>query len=86
MSHLDRLSQWEREVSSAFPHLSRPQLQGLGIGSAAIAWSGCAGIVQISALLALVLGQGEQAVGSRAYASGIGMPSKKVEKSDENWM
>lgn len=65
MSHLDRLSQWEREVSTAFPHLSRPQLQGLVIWSAGIALSGCAGIVQISALLALVLGQGEQAVFQR---------------------
>ena len=65
MSHLDRLSQWEREVSTAFPHLSCPQLQGLVIWSAGIALSGCAGIVQISALLALVLGQGEQAVFQR---------------------
>jgi hypothetical protein len=65
MSHPDRLSQWEREVSSAFPHLSRPQLRGLVLWSAGIALSGCAGIVQISALLALILGQGEQAVFQR---------------------
>ena len=62
MSHPDRLSQWESEVSTAFAHLSRPQLRGLVLWSAGIALSGCAGIVQISALLALVLGQGEQAV------------------------
>ena len=62
MSHLDRLSQWESEVSTAFAHLSRPQLRGLVLWSAGIALSGCAGIVQISALLAIVLGQGEQAV------------------------
>jgi hypothetical protein len=65
MSHLDRLSQWESEVSTAFPHLSRPQLRGLALWSAGIALSGCAGMVQISALLALVLGQGEQAVFQR---------------------
>jgi hypothetical protein len=86
MSHPDRLSQWESEVSTAFAHLSRPQLRGLVLWSAGIALSGCAGIVQISALLAVVLGQGEQAVGSRVYASGIWMRTRKVAKSDENWM
>lgn len=65
MSHPDRLWQWESEVSTAFPHLSRPQLRGLVLWSAGIALSGCAGIVQISALLAVVLGQGEQAVFQR---------------------
>src|SRR5579864_1719847 len=65
MSHPDRLSQWESEVSTAFAHLSRPQLRGLVLWSAGIALSGCAGIVQISALLAVVLGQGEQAVFQR---------------------
>ena len=29
MSQPDRLSQWEREVSTAFPHLSTPQIWGL---------------------------------------------------------
>ena len=62
MSHPDRLSQWESEVSTAFPHLSRPQLRGLVLWSAGIALSGCAGIVQISGLLALIVGQGDQAV------------------------
>lgn len=65
MSHPNRLSQWEEEVSSAFAHLSRPQWRGLVLWSAGIALSGCAGIVQISALLALVLGEGEQAVFQR---------------------
>jgi hypothetical protein len=62
MTCQDRLSQWESEVSTAFAHLSRPQLRGLVLWSAGIALTGCAGIVQISALLAIVLGQGEQAV------------------------
>ena len=62
MSQPDRLSQWESEVSTAFPHLSAPQLRGLVLWSAGIALSGCAGIVQSSALLALVLGKREQAV------------------------
>ena len=65
MSHPDRLSQWESEVSTAFPHLSKPQVWGLVLWSAGIALSGTAGITQISALLSLVLGQGEQAVFQR---------------------
>lgn len=65
MSHPDRLSQWESEVSTAFPHLSRRQIWGLVLWSAGIALSGCAGITQISALLSLVLGQGEQTVFQR---------------------
>jgi len=65
MSHPDRLSQWEREVSTAFPHLSHPQVWGLVLWSAGIALSGAAGITQISTLLSFVLGQGEQAVFQR---------------------
>ena len=60
-----RLSLWTREVSMAFAHLSKPQIWGLVLWSAGIAWSGCAGIVQISALLAMVLGQQEQSVFQR---------------------
>ena len=51
----DRLSQWTQEVSTAFAHLSKPQMWGLVLWSAGIALSGAAGITQISALLALVL-------------------------------
>lgn len=65
MSCPDRLSQWEGEVSTAFAHLSRPQVGGLVLWSAGIALSGSAGITQISALLALVLGQAEQTVFQR---------------------
>jgi hypothetical protein len=62
---LDRLSLWEKEVSTAFSHLSRPQLRGLILWSAGIALTGSAGLCQISALLAQVLGQGEQTVFQR---------------------
>ena len=65
MSCQDRLSQWETEVSTAFAHLSKPQIWGLVLWSAGIALSGSAGITQISALLALVLCQGEQTVFQR---------------------
>ncbi len=49
MSCQDRLSQWETEVSTAFAHLSTPQIWGLVLWSAGIALSGSAGITQISA-------------------------------------
>ena len=65
MACQDRLSQWETEVSTAFAHLSQPQIWGLVLWSAGIALSGSAGITQISALLALVLCQGEQTVFQR---------------------
>ena len=65
MTCQDRLSQWEKEVSTAFAHLSKAQIWGLVCWSAGIALSGCAGITQISALLALVLCQGEQTVFQR---------------------
>jgi len=61
----DRLSQWKQEVSTAFGHLSKPQVWGLVLWSAGIALSGTAGITQISALLALVLEQQEQTVFQR---------------------
>ena len=65
MSCQERLSQWETEVSTAFAHLSHPQIWGLVLWSAGIALSGSAGITQISALLAFVLCQGEQTVFQR---------------------
>ncbi len=65
MSRPNRLSRGESEVSTAFPHLSKPQIWGLVLWSAGIALSGTAGITQISALLSLVLGQGEQTVFQR---------------------
>src|SRR2546428_11852554 len=65
MSYQERLSQWETEVSTAFAHLSQPQIGGLVLWSVGIALSGSAGITQISALLSLVLCQGEQTVFQR---------------------
>ena len=64
----DRLSQWSQEVSTAFSHLSKPQVWGLVLWSAGIALSGAAGLPQISALLALVLEHQEQAVFQRLRA------------------
>ena len=61
----DRLSQWNQEVSTAFSHLSKPQVWGLVLWSAGIALVGAAGMVQISALLAQLLHQQEQSVFQR---------------------
>src|SRR6266699_1654628 len=60
-----RLSQWYQEVSTAFAQLSPPQIWGLVLWSAGMALAGTAGMTQISALLALVLHQQEQAVVQR---------------------
>src|SRR2546425_8846437 len=83
MSHPDRLSQWESEVSTAFPHLSKPQIWGLVLWSAGIALSGAAGITQISALLSLVLGQGEQAVVQRLREWYLNAKQKRGKKRRE---
>jgi hypothetical protein len=61
----DRLSLWADEVRVAFAHLSQPQIRGLVLWSAGVALSEAAGITQITALLALVLDQQEQAVFQR---------------------
>src|SRR5213595_2880881 len=65
MACTNRLSQWTKEVSTAFAHLSQPQIWGLVLWSAGIALSGSAGITQISALLAFVLYEQEQTVFQR---------------------
>ena len=65
MSCPPRLWQWQKPLSSAFPQLSKPQVSGLAWWSAGIALTGSVGISQISALLALVLGQKEGTVSQR---------------------
>lgn len=65
MSCPSRLSQWNQEVSTAFAHLSKPQVWGLVLWSAGIAFTATAGLTQISVLLALVLQQSEQTVKQR---------------------
>ncbi len=61
----DRLSQWTREVSTAFAHLSKPQRWGLALWSAGIALAGAAGLAQVSALLSAVLLEPEATVFQR---------------------
>ena len=85
MSCPDRLSQWSQQVSTAFGHLSKPQMWGLVLWSAGIALSGGAGIAQISALLACVLEQQEQTVFQRLrewYLDGKHKSGKKRRELD----
>ena len=86
MSHPDRLSQWESEVSTAFPHLSQPQVWGLVLWSAGIALSGAAGITQISASRGVGAGTGRTSRVSALTGVVVSMPNKNGEKSDETWM
>src|SRR5438045_4923215 len=79
----DRLSQWTQEVSTTFAHVSKPQVWGLVLWSAGIALSGAAGITQISALLAFVLGQGEQAVFQRLREWYLNAKQKRGKKRRE---
>jgi len=85
MPRPDRLSQWSQQVSTAFGHLSKPQMWGLVLWSAGIALSGGAGIAQISALLACVLEQQEQTVFQRLrewYLDGKHKSGKKRRELD----
>ena len=66
MACREQLWQGTREVSMAFAQPPRTPTGGPGADvSAGIAWTGCAGIAQISALLAYVLDQQEQSVFQR---------------------
>ena len=80
MACLDRLSAWEKEVSTAFAHVSRSQVRGLVLWSTGIALTGSAGLCQISALLALLCSQQEQSVFQRLrewYLDGTQKSGKK---------
>ena len=85
MSCPDRLSQWSQEVSTAFGHLSKPQMWGLVLWSAGIALSGVAGITQISASRRLDAGTAGTN-GVPTLASGIWTRNTKAGKSGGNWM
>ena len=86
MSHPDRLSQWESEVSTAFPHLSHPQIWGLVRMSARA--SRCPDVPE--SCRSVLCWHECWASGNKrsfsTYASGIWMRSKRVAKSDANWM
>jgi hypothetical protein len=83
MSCPQRLSQWSKEVSTAFAHLSKPQIWGLVLWSTGIALTGAAGITQISALLATVLNQQEQSVFQRLREWYLDVQQKSGKKRRE---
>lgn len=83
MSCLNRLSQWQQEVSTAFAHLSQPQIRGLVLWSVGMTLTGTAGIVQISALLAIILQQQEQSVFQRLREWYLDAASKSGKKRRE---
>ena len=84
MTCLNRLSQWKKEVSMAFSHLSRPQLRGLMLWSAGIALTGAAGMCQISALLAPSWSKRNKRC-FNVYASGIWMALRKAGRNAKRW-
>ena len=65
MACSERVSQWRQTVSSHLPHLSGPQAAVLALWSLGIVLSGSCGLSQVSALLAMVLGQSEETVRQR---------------------
>jgi hypothetical protein len=71
MTCSERVSQWRQTVSSHLPHLSGPQAAVLALWSLGIVRSGSCGLSQVSALLAMVLGQSEETVRQRLREMGI---------------
>lgn len=60
-----RVSQWTESVSRHLPHLSRPQAAVLALWSLGMVLTGSCGLSQVSVLLALLLGQGEETLRQR---------------------
>ena len=65
MTCSERVSQWTKEVSSHFPHLSRPQAGVLALWSLGMVMSRSCGLSQVSVFLALLLGQPEETLRQR---------------------
>ncbi len=79
----DRFSQWSQEVSTACAHLSKPQLRGLVLWSAGMALAGVAGIMQSSALLALLLHEPEHTVLQRLHEGYLDAEQKSGKRRRE---
>ena len=65
MTCSERVSQWTTEVSSHFPHLSRPQAGVLALWSLGMVLARSCGLSQVSVLLALLLDQPEETLRQR---------------------
>jgi hypothetical protein len=61
MSYRDQLSQWERTVSTHFPHLSGPQAKVLALWSLAMIMVGSCGTTLVGAWLSCTVGGSEDA-------------------------
>src|SRR5947209_1764760 len=73
----------QRQVSTVFAHLSKAQRWGLALWSAGIALAGAAGLTQVSALLAAVLGEAELTVFQRLREWYLDKEQKSGEKRRE---
>ena len=60
-----RVSQWTETVSRQLPQLSRPQASVLALWSLGMVLARSGGLSQVSALLALLLGQSEETLRQR---------------------
>src|SRR2546425_9359575 len=85
MSCQNRLSQWETEVSTAFAHLSQPQIGGLvAVRARASRCQDQLGLLK-SVLCSPSCCAKENKRCFSAYASGIWMASRRVGKSGVTW-
>lgn len=83
MSHPDPFSSWKATVSSAFPHLSRPQATVLALWSYGMVLAKACGITLVSAALALQLGGKEASLVQRLREWCYAAPDKKGAKRRE---
>src|SRR5437763_12921619 len=83
MSHQDPLSQWIETVSTAFPHLSRPQAKVLALCSYGMVIAKSCGITLVCAALALQLGCSEASLVQRLREWCYGAQDKKGDKRHE---
>jgi hypothetical protein len=83
MSHPDPFSSWKETVSSAFPHLSRPQATVLALWSYGMVLAKACGITLVSAALALQFGWKEATLVQRLREWCYAAPDKKGTKRRE---
>ena len=77
MSAPDPLSEWSQTVSTAFPHLSRPQARVLALWSYGMVLAKACGITLVAAALALQLGCKEASLVQRLREWCYAAPDKK---------
>jgi hypothetical protein len=65
MTCTERVSQWNATVSRYLPHLSRPQALVLALWSLGMVLAHSCGLSQVSAVLAMILGQSESTLRQR---------------------